>query len=308
MQRTFVMSGVHCRERPSHVGDVGGVGCTYRVAWSINPHMRIGAVDEVVARAQHHALERALESLGAEVHVLPFVCGAFDSVFVKDNAILRWRGRPAALLARPLHPERRAEQRARADAYARCGFEVHAAPAAPLEGGDVVMLPQVGGPEGAALLGCGPRSSPKAAAALVRFLDTEVVPLSLRDPRLYHLDTACAALPDGTLLYCPEAFEPRARATLRRLVERGVLAALVAVPCEEALRFSLNLVPVGTTVITGADPARVPATTRAIERAGFSVVHVPLDQFHLAGGSAACLVAEVRSHTVLSQQVTARSA
>jgi N-dimethylarginine dimethylaminohydrolase len=255
--------------------------CTYQVQWTINPHMKPGAVQFDVARAQHDAFVSAIATLGGRVAVLPFVCGAFDSVFIKDNAILRHDGRPRALVADPAHAVREVEQAARAEALRALGFELAEACYA-LEGGDVIQVP------GVTLLGCGPRSSPRAAACLERFLGGEVVSLPLRDPRLYHLDTAMAVLDDRTALICREAFTSEARVRIEQLVARGVLRAAYAVPYREALGFATNIVEVNGTIVTGA---RAPTTRAILEGLGRTVVEVVLDQFHLAGGSAACLVA-----------------
>ncbi len=277
--------------------------CGYRVAWSINPHMNIGATELAVARTEHERLVATLRALGAQVCTLPFVHGAFDSVFTKDNAILvahPGERRPRALLARPLHDVRRKEQAARAIALARTGFELELSEAA-LEGGDVVMLPR-----GGALLGCGPRSSAAARTRLARFLDAEVYALPLRDPRLYHLDTALTVLADGTALVCRQAFETSAILTLAELVARGVLRAVLDVPYDEALRFAVNVVEIGDAIVTGT-PSAV-HTNALLARLGKRVIPVPLGQFHHAGGSAACLVACAHSRVTISETTAMRSA
>jgi N-dimethylarginine dimethylaminohydrolase len=279
MPATFALSALRCDKTHTRSRD-----CAYQVAWSINPHMKVGAVDWRRARAQHRALERALLAAGARLFELPFVHGAFDSVFAKDNALLHERGgRRRALLASMLYGERRSEQRARARVYDRQGFEVIDAPPDPFEGGDLAMLPGARG----ALLGYGQRSSARAAAALERFLDAPVTPLELCDPHLYHLDTALTVLSDGTALVCTEAFTP---AALQTLEETEGIRRVLGVPREEALGFGLNLVEVGDSVLVGAQAPRVEALLRSLGR---RAVRVRLDQFHLAGGSAACLVSRV---------------
>lgn len=276
---TFAISRVRC-ERDHPRSSV----CTYQVAWSINPHMRPGAAVWRRACAQHRGLVRALRGAGASLVELPFVHGAFDSVFAKDDAVLvGGPGGPRALLAHPRHAERRGEQVQRARSLARRGFDVVGPPAAHLEGGDVVVLPGGRG----ALLGVGARSEPGAARALEAFLDAPVTPLALRDPLLYHLDLALAVLSDGTALACEEALAPGALEALARVDGVG---RVVPVARADALRFALNLVEVGGTVVMGGEAPRVAAVLRALGR---RVVHVPLDEFHLAGGSAACLVARV---------------
>ena len=155
---------------------------------------------------QHGALTQLLHALGARVEGLPFVHGAYDSVFVKDNALLVRRGKASAatlLLARPRHPERRMEQGDRRQALERRGFRVQLTESAVFEGGRR-------GPSSD-----WPRRPPRHRLSLgeqgreeeiERFVDAPLHLLELRDPHLYHLDTALAALSDGTVAFCPEAF------------------------------------------------------------------------------------------------------
>lgn len=266
--------------------------CRYQVAWTINPHMRVGAVDCARARKQHDRLVSILSKL-CRVEVLPFVHGALDSVFVKDNAVLIHDGSPRALLAHPRYGERRSEQVERAIALAHRGFEIHLAPEVPFEGGDVVALPC-----GRALLGTGPRTDPSARRQLARFLGAEVFALPLRDPHLYHLDTALAVLRDGTALVCREAFDTDALTTVGRLVDRGILRRALPIPYDEALGFAANFVEVGDVVVTGTTRTRAPRTVQTMESLGKRVIASSLDQFHLAGGSAACLVSRVHRQPV----------
>ena len=259
--------------------------CRYQVAWQINPHMEIGAVDFHRAAAQHAEYVAVLERAGAQVEVLPFVHSAFDSVFSKDSALLVERkSHKRALLARLRYPERQKEQAARADFYGRYGFEVVWQNEGPSwEGGDVVSLPS----GRAMFLGYGFRSSRESAAWLERHAGVPVYPLELCDEHLYHLDMALSILPDGTALVCETAFTPEA---LRVLERAQGIRQVIPVPREDALVFGLNMVPVGTTLFAGAHVPRIQTIVRAC---GMRVEVVPLDQFHLAGGSAACLVARL---------------
>jgi hypothetical protein len=59
---------------------------------------------------------------------------------------------------------------------------------------------------------------------------------------------------------------------------------------EHALAFGLNMLAIGDTIVCGA---RVPRIQSILTARGYHYRIVPLDQFHLAGGSAACLVAVV---------------
>lgn len=283
---TFAVSQVRCEKDHVRSRD-----CAYQVAWNINPHMKPGAVAWRRACAQHRGLLRALRDAGAGFFELPFVHGAFDSVFAKDNAVLVCQeGALRALLATMRHGQRRNEQRARARWLAARGFDVIEPPRVHIEGGDVAMLPAGRG----ALLGWGQRSTRRAAGVLEAFLAAPVTPLELRDPYLYHLDTALTVLSDGTALVCPEAFTPE---SLRRLTRTEGIQQVIPIAREDALAFGLNLVEVGDTVLVGARVPRVEAVLRGLGR---RPVSVRLDQFHLAGGSAACLVARVHALPPLS--------
>jgi len=263
--------------------------CAYRIAWSINPHMQIGATNTALAVRQHASLVRSLRQAGADVEIMPFVHGAFDSVFTKDSAIVTGM---RALLASPRHPERVREQDSRWRDLADAGFEVTAPLDVPLEGGDVVIDGDV------ALLGYGFRSSVRAAPRLSVFLGRDVLPLDLRDPMLYHLDTALTVLADGTVLFAEEAFSSGALRALARLPA----ARLRTVPHADALAFGLNVVEVGDAIITGTRSATMDALWRSL---GKRVIYTPLDQFQRAGGSAACLVAKIHQDLVAESATTA---
>jgi N-dimethylarginine dimethylaminohydrolase len=231
-------------------------------------------------------LVTALRELGATVTELPFVHGAFDSVFMKDSAVLvRRPGDDAAraLVARPRFKERQAEQERRTRALTASGVRVLGTSRAYLEGGDVVVLPGAHG----AFLGFGFRSVPQASSDLEDLLGAEVTCLELSDRRLYHLDMALTVLDDGTALVCQEALS---RSSLRAIASHHAVREVLHVPFNEALRFGANLVQVGRAIVMAGD---APATEAALGARGYHVVRVRLDEFHLAGGSAACLTARV---------------
>lgn len=277
---TLVVSDVACDGTHDANHD-----CHYQVAWSINPHMQVGAVDHAAARLQHEAYVHALASAGARVIRLPFVHGAFDSVFTKDPALLLERnGTRRALLASLLHPERRQEIAARAARYALLGYEVVCGDDTPYwEGGDIVMHPS-----GRLLfLGHGMRTSRAAATWIERHADIAVTPLELCDPHLYHLDMALALLPDGTAIVCESAITP---ASLRDLERAPGVKHIAYVQRHDAMAFALNLIAVGETIVCGAT---TPTVSSIVNARGYRLCVSPLDQFHLAGGSAACLVATV---------------
>jgi N-dimethylarginine dimethylaminohydrolase len=248
--------------------------------------MRVGAADTSRALTQHEAFRAALRREAVELLELPFVHGAFDSVFAKDSALLvESRGVRRALLSHPRHAVRRREQKARGRALEALGFDVHEPPRVHWEGGDVVMLPNGQG----ILLGHGPRSHPAAACWIERLVGLEVTTLELRDPHFFHLDVALCCLGDGTVLVCETALTPESVSRLRRL---SALRDVVSVPLREAASFGLNLVCIGDSVVL-APGVRASFIEREVRARGYRVVFTPLDEFHHAGGSAACLVAQL---------------
>lgn len=291
MTPVFFMGSAQCELAHRH-----DERCTYRIAWSINPHMNPGLKSDTVAlasraRAQHAALKEALRDAGAEVFVLPFVQGAFDSVFVKDAAFLLSTSLCSlALLSNPLHPERRMEIAQRERELRRAGFAVATLESLPIEGGDLVKDPA----GDRVFVGYGPRSQPGCWRELQEECSVrsghsvDIVPLELRDPYLYHLDTALASLDGGWVLACREAFEPKSWSRLRTQVGAH---RLLEIPRDEAVGFAANIIEIGDRVITGS-PA--PRTLQLLREIGKTPVYVPLDSFHLAGGSAACLVSRVQ--------------
>ncbi len=234
---------------------------------------------------------RVVRRVGGHVITVPFVHGAFDSVFAKDNALyITRRAQTHAMLARPRFSERQMEQAARTRDLTHTGITVEPY-SADFEGGDVLVLPGR-----CAFLGYGFRSSRNAALVVERFLGLPVIPLELVDPALYHLDTALALLADGTALVCDEAFSPVARRGLREVCN------VIPVSRDEALRFALNVIEIGDAVVTGTDSAEV---NEILESLGKRTVYTPLDEFHRAGGSAACLLAVLDHATVATAATTA---
>ncbi len=152
----------------------------------------------------------------------------------------------------------------------------------------VVVAPPGRGPY--AFLGHGFRSARSSLGTLERFLDAPVTPLRLRDPRLYHLDMAVAALGEA-ILVCDEALTPQSLQDLEHAAGRD---NVIHVPTAEALRFALNFIFIpGRRDVVLAEGA--PAFERRLRTLGYEPRPVPLSEFQLAGGSAACLVAAVHA-------------
>jgi len=258
--------------------------------------MKVGAADPRCAFLQHREFVQKLRELGASIKSVDFVHGAYDSVFVKDSAVAIRRGaQVSALLAQPRYEQRQIEQSARARALAGLGWSIRSAPCTALEGGDIVLRPDASG----AFLGTGFRSDARSALALTHFLDAPVTALELVDPRLYHLDMVLAMVAHDTVLVCEDALSARSRAIVRA---HFAPEAIVPVTLDEALAFGVNVVPIGRDLVVAS---RLPRLHAVLGERGYRVHVVDLSEFHLAGGSAACLVSIVKTQERVAVSTTA---
>jgi N-dimethylarginine dimethylaminohydrolase len=111
------------------------------------------------------------------------------------------------------------------------------------------------------------------------------VPLTLVDPRFYHLDTALARLRPDLVAYWPGAFDERSNGVLRELFPEAILATE-----QDAAALALNMVSDGTSVIMA--PGR-PELAAAIADRGLHVIELATDELRKSGGGAKCCVLEL---------------
>jgi N-dimethylarginine dimethylaminohydrolase len=186
--------------------------------------------------------------------------------------------------ARFRHPERAAEAAAHRDWYESTPGWRFVAPRQTNEGeGDFAYVPGRFG--GVVLAGYGFCTEPAAHAEAAEALGRPVVSLRLRDPHLYHLDTALAALDDDNVAYYPAAFTESSQRVLRQLFPSAVLA-----DHRDALAFGLNLVSDGRHVVLNSEASGL----AKLAAAGYVPVPVELTELKKGGGSVKCCVAELR--------------
>lgn len=261
----------------------------FAVTYSINPWMNPQGWSEDAAsfhaRAtqQWDALHRTLAEHGAAVELVEPAEGLPDLVFTANAAVVLDR---KALLARFRHAERQGEQpvfAAAFDALRRQGL-IDAVQAMPqgvaLEGaGDCIFDPA----RKLFWMGCGFRSDAAAARVVEQYFGVPCVPLTLADPRFYHLDTAFCALPCGAVMYFPSAFGAEALALIEARVPP---AQRIALSEADAELFAANAVCLGRVVVMSRASEGL---RQALAARGYSVVERPLDAFLRSGGSACCL-------------------
>jgi len=249
----------------------------FDVTYAINPWMHDVAVDVARARAQWQALHSQL-SAHADVELMPAVPGLPDLPFTANAGVLRGN---VFVPSRFRHPERQGEETHFIDWFERAGFTVRELPAGVVsEGaGDALVDTSLD----CLWMGYGPRSDLRAAGALARLLQIEVVPLSLVDPRFYHVDTCFCPLPGGGAMYFPQAFDARGRHEIEARVPRSRRILLTEA---EACQFACNAVVLGDAVFMNRGNPRL---ARELSAFGLQVHEVALDEFMKSGGSARCL-------------------
>jgi N-dimethylarginine dimethylaminohydrolase len=247
----------------------------FAVRYSINPWMAPDdPVDTDRAVRQWRRLRDQLVSLGHDVEVMSPDPQLPDLVFAANGGIAVG---DRALVPRFRHAERRGESPVFADALAALGISTVRQAERVNEGeGDFLLTGE------RFLAGTGQRSDPDAPAEVADFFGIDVVPLTLVDPRFYHLDTALARLSDDLVAYWPGAFDAQSAGVLRELFPDAIEAAE-----QDAAALALNMVSDGSTVIMA--PGR-PKLCSAIAERGFHVVEIATDELRKSGGGAKCCV------------------
>ena len=252
----------------------------YEVDYVINPWMvgQVHAASQERAAAQWSELYRAVSDR-ADVTLVAPQPGSPDMVFTA-NAGLAYRRSVA--LSSFFHAERQGEEPHFRRWFEDAGYTILDIPrATPFEGeGDALFAT-----DGSRLwAGAGPRTLAASHQALRDAWEIDVVPLTLVDPRFYHLDTCFAPLDGGFAMYYPAAFDAASRARIEAFypVEKRI-------PVEEAdaVRFACNVVTIDRTLILNRIGTRL---SSQLDELGFEVVQLELSEFMKAGGAAKCLV------------------
>lgn len=261
----------------------------FDVTYQINPWMQPDAWQadqgslKAAAIKSAASLRTALESLGAEVEIVPAVADLPDLVFPANAAIVL-DGR--VLVARFRYPERQGEEKVFCTAF----LELKARGLV----NEVIDLPEDVLQEGAGdciwdkdrgffWVGHGQRSTANSLPVIADTFGRPVVGLELATDRFYHLDTCFCPLSGGKLLYYPPAFTDEALATIHAHVQPEDRIEATA---EDAAAFCVNAVNIGRHVVMAKAPAALKARLNTL---GYIVSEVDLAPFILSGGGAYCM-------------------
>lgn len=280
----------------------------FAVNYAINPWMdpNSWARDDqklaVAARQEWIALHHALRDLGAMIEFVAPVAGLPDLVFTANAAVIL---DGTALLARFRHGERTREE-----PHYEAAFRA-------LQARGVIdrvkTLPDSIVLEGAGdcvfdharklfWLGFGPRSDAAARHAVMDTFGMDVVALRLADARFYHMDTALSALPNGEVMYVPEAFTAKGRGIIH---DHAAPDERIEVSIADACQLAANAVCVGDTLVMAGCGDRLRAQ---LNERGYRVVVTPLHSFLRSGGAAFCLTLRLDRRSLAMAAPASRAA
>jgi N-dimethylarginine dimethylaminohydrolase len=249
----------------------------FGVTYDINPWMsnNIGQVNHALAQQQWNALYTALQSV-AKVEVMPGVKNLPDLVFTANAGIVK---NNIFVVSKFFRQERQPEEKHFRDWFKNQGYVTF-------------QLDNSYEGEGDHLtdkwnrnwMGHGFRTSKIAAAELIRVIWTKPIPIELVDARWYHLDTCFCPLPNGELLWYPEAFSPASKIFIKNSFKQTIDVSL-----EDALNFCCNAVPIDNKIFL---PKNKEVSVQ-LENLGYEPHEFDLSEFMKAGGAAKCLVLDL---------------
>lgn len=257
----------------------------YDVVYSINPHMNMkvdaNPVNKTLALYQWQDLVHVLNRNGAQTILLNAVDGCPDYVFTANAAVVLNK---KVALSRYKYSERQLEEPHNFAVFHN------------LKNNGIIdkfwQLPERILLEGNGdclwdknrdmfWFGYGFRSNLSAIDYIETYFNRNMIELKLVDPRFYHLDTCFCPLPNGSILYYPEAFD-----NVSRQLE-VFCHDLIPVNEEEALSFVCNSIVFDNKFITASCSDRL---KKILEQRYFEVIEVPVTEFHKSGGSVFCMV------------------
>ena len=247
-------------------------------AVSIENHRNGVTCSPDLALEQHSKLVRALEAEGVRCRLVPPAQNLPDLSFTRDAVLMT----PWGLLGlNPAVGHRGDEVAHILDSARNRGVPILGRiQEGTVEGGDVCILR----PGVVAIGWSGERTNERGANALARIFEQRgwrsiLCPF---DPHFLHLDTQFTLLDRNRAVACVDALD---EAFLLEIQALGI--ELVPVSFEEVQKLGGNLVSLGESrVLSSADNVRVNAE---LERLGYEVIAVDIDQFTRCGGGVHCL-------------------
>lgn len=271
----------------------------FTVSYEINPWMDSSRpVDVDLAVSQWERLRDVYLDLGHTVEEIEAIPGLPDMVYAANGAAIV---DGVVYSARFRFPEREPEGPAYLRWFAEHGYATHQARYTNEGQGDFLVAGDI------VLAGTGPRTTAASHGEAAAVWGTEVVGLTLVDPRFYHLDTALTVLRGGVtrrsadadveIAYYPPAFDQASQETLRTLFPDAVIATDA-----DAQVLGLNAVSDGRHVILSP---RATDLAGALSERGYEVIAVDTAELLRGGGGAKCCTLEIGDPTDAPERPTA---
>ena len=261
----------------------------FTVSYAINPYMKddqgeLKKVDSALALDQWKTMIKSFESIGLDVQVLDGRATFPDMVFAANQSFPFWNAQNKnheVILSNMSNQERKGEVPFFAEWFASQNYKTHALPQEmTFEGtGDALLDPV------RTLIWCGYgyRTSPQTLARISEITRMDLVPLELKNPYFYHLDTCFAPLTEHSAVVVKEAFTNEGLALLQTAFEQLIYCNL-----DEAQKsLGANLF-----CPNGRDVFIDQANNQLIEDLqvlGFRIHPLQTGEFLKSGGSVFCL-------------------
>lgn len=247
-----------------------------------NPFMDpANAVDRRAADKQWEAVASAFRACGVPVHEVDAQAGCEDMVFTANPAFagIAADGSRRAVASRMRFPSRRAEVVPLVQRLRQLGYDIVEIPEdVSFEGGGDAVWHSDGS---ALFLGIGPRTGMAAAPLLERAFEVEVIPLTLKSERFYHLDTALSVIGETAIVHAG-AFDADSYTQISNRFSR-----IIEVDDAEADRMACNAAWAGgRNVIIDAGAT---VSISRLKDAGYDVLPVDTSEFMKSGGSVYCM-------------------
>jgi N-dimethylarginine dimethylaminohydrolase len=246
----------------------------FDVVYSINPWMQGASVNKAVAMDQWFKLKKTLERWGADVQMISQRPELPDMVFTANAGTISGND---IVLSNFRFEERQAETEVFEQWFQEAGYTTYRLPKQiKFEGcGDTVIV------ENKMFGGYGHRSSLGGVRRAAKHLGLELIPLKLRHPIFYHLDTCFCVLDKYSAFYYPNAFTPSAIKKLKQHIPD-----LIPIDVTDATQFACNSVVYENRVLMPSGPQKI---VEELSVRGYEVTQVNTSEFLKSGGSLQCM-------------------
>lgn len=254
----------------------------YQIEYEINPWMHTeNTVNAKRAREQFDALVDVYTRLGLNIEILDAQPGLPDMVyaanfgFVLDKTFIRSNFR---------YPQRRKEADFAETWFKKKGFTVASLPAGVFYEGRGEMCYS----DGRFFCGYGKRMAKEAVPYLEEIIGESMLSLTLIDEYFYHFDMCFAPLGKGRVLINPRSFSREDNQKIKKAFRK-----VIETTEQDNRVMCCNMFVTGDTIVVGNGVSN--DYRRTLEKEGFEVIEVAMDEFRRGGGSVKCLTLEFYS-------------